>query len=245
MKLTAQPAFWFLGQDGTWPNSGELDVIEGTNTVHTNLISAHTKSGCTVANAGQTANLETTDCAVPDGYTGCTFSDPRTNSYGSGFNADGGGVYAVLWTSASIDIWFFPRYAIPWSISAGTPNPGLDWGAPTAVFSGTTCPIDTMFYDMSIIFDTTFCGSWAGNVYQSQGCPMYPGQASWPSCVTYVAENPGAFDQAYWYINYINVYSIGGQAAADQQVVLQAGVGSEEPALGQNSTHAAVAMGRQ
>ncbi|KAF2149354.1 glycoside hydrolase family 16 protein [Myriangium duriaei CBS 260.36] len=231
------PAYWFLGQTGTWPNSGELDVIEGVNNGHTNLISAHTKSGCTISGSGQTATLQTNDCAVPDGTTGCSSSDPRTNSYGSGFNAQGGGVYAVDWTSADIRVWFFPRSAIPASISSGNPNPQADFGTPTAVFGG-SCNIDAMFFDMAIVFDTTFCGQWAGQVYQGQGCPMYNGQASWPSCVTYVAQNPNAFTQAYWEINYIKVFQQTGGAV--EHVVLPSAV----PSLMSNVTVASVAMGR-
>lgn len=205
------------------------------NNVETNLISGHTKLGCTITGSDTIATLETTNCAVPNGTTGCTFSDPRSASYGSGFNANGGGVYAVLWTSAGINVWFFQRQLIPYDIQAGNPNPA-GWGEPTAVFAG-SCDIDDMFFDMSIVFDTTFCGQWAGNVYGSMGCPMYNGQASWPSCVTYVAENPGAFSQAYWYINYIDVYNMSGGAP------YHAAAESKKPALSPNITTASVAMG--
>lgn len=58
------PAFWTLGQTGTWPNSGEIDIIEGVNTATTNLISAHTTNDCTIAGSGETGTLETDDCAV-------------------------------------------------------------------------------------------------------------------------------------------------------------------------------------
>lgn len=201
-------------------------------------MSGHTKDGCTISGSGQTGILETNNCAVPYSTTGCSTSDSRTNSYGSGFNAEGGGVYAVDWTSQSINVWFFPRDAIPYSILSNNPNPAADFGTPTAVFAG-SCDIDSMFYDMAIVFDTTFCGQWAGNVYQSMGCPMYSGQASWPSCVTFVAENPGAFDQAYWYINYIKVYNQNGP----NRLVPQA-IESEVPRMSPNITGANIAMGR-
>ena len=58
------PAYWFLGQTGTWPHSGEIDIIEGVNNGQTNLISAHTADGCTISGSGQSATLETNDCAV-------------------------------------------------------------------------------------------------------------------------------------------------------------------------------------
>ncbi|PSK54774.1 hypothetical protein B9Z65_3863 [Elsinoe australis] len=235
------PAFWFLGQTGTWPQSGELDVLEGVNNVRTNLISAHTKTGCTIAGSGQTATLQTNNCAVPFSSTGCSSSDPRTTSYGTGFNAQGGGVYAMDWTSSSIKVWFFPRSTIPNSIRSGNPNPAADFGTPTALFQG-SCPIDTMFYDMSIVFDTTFCGDWAGAVYQGNGCPMTTGQNSAQSCNSYVAKNPGAFSQQYWYLNYISVFQP--TTAAARVEAQEAPAESVVPMMLPNITGANVAMGR-
>lgn len=116
------------------------------------------------------------------------------------------------WTSAAIKVWFFPRDSIPSSITSGSPDVS-DFGSPVANMAG-GCDIDTHFSQHSIIFDNTFCGSWGGNVFESQGCPMTSGQESWPSCVTYVAENPDAFTDAYWTVNSIKVYQAGNEAAA-------------------------------
>ena len=75
------------------------------------------------------------------------------------------------WTSAYIKIWFFPRDAIPDSISSsGIPDVGT-FGMPVAFFAG-DCDIDAHFYDHSLIFNTDFCGQWAGNTWQVDGCPM-------------------------------------------------------------------------
>jgi hypothetical protein len=57
------PAFWALGS-GTWPEHGEIDIIEYTNTVPNNLMALHTTAGCTVAGADQTGTLVTSDCGV-------------------------------------------------------------------------------------------------------------------------------------------------------------------------------------
>lgn len=65
------------------------------------------------------------------------------------------------WTDSAISIWFFPRSAIPSDISGGSPNP-TTWGTPTTVFTGNTCNIPANFNNHQIIFDTTFCGDWAG-----------------------------------------------------------------------------------
>jgi hypothetical protein len=107
------------------------------------------------------------------------------------------------WTSSAIEVYFFVRSAIPADITSGTPNPA-GWGTPTASFSGSGtpgCNIDQHFTNHSIIFDTTFCGDWAGNVWSSSQCAALA-----PTCSAYVAQNPEAFAQAYWLINSVKVY---------------------------------------
>lgn len=90
---------------------------------------------------------------------------------GPAFNANGGGVFAMLWDSDGIQIWAFPRSAIPPSISkAGTPDIG-QFGVPAASFQG-SCDFDTHFPAQQLIFNTDFCGSNAGNTFQKDGCPM-------------------------------------------------------------------------
>lgn len=118
--------------------------------------------------------------------------DNRTNTYGDGFNAGLGGVYATQWTSEFIRLWFFPRSAIPADITAGQPDPST-WGPPMSNFQG-SCDIDTHFVNHEIVFDLTFCGDWAGNVWnQFPTC-----SALAPTCTDYVAANPAAFADAYW-----------------------------------------------
>lgn len=150
---------------------------------------------------------------VSHSTTGCTTSDARTNSYGTGFNDNGGGVYAMEWTSTAIKVWFFPRGSIPSSISAGNPDV-VSFGQPVANLAG-SCDLDTHFFNHSLVFDTTFCGTWAGNAFTTDGCAAYSNEASWPSCVTYVAENPTVFESAYWAVNSIKVYqAVAGAASA-------------------------------
>ncbi|KAL4802665.1 concanavalin A-like lectin/glucanase domain-containing protein [Aspergillus unguis] len=202
------PAFWILGPD--WPNGGEIDIIENVNDATTNEMTLHTNEGCTIDSSGFSGTLLTSNCDVNAAgqadNAGCGIQHTDSNSYGAGFNAAGGGVYATQWTDEAISIWFFPRSSIPGDISSGNPDPSA-WGTPAARFAG-SCDIPAHFSDMQIIFDITFCGDWAGNTWGSSSC------SSLGSCTDYVANNPGAFEEAYWDINSLRVYQDGAAAAA-------------------------------
>ncbi|TVY49978.1 putative endo-1,3(4)-beta-glucanase [Lachnellula cervina] len=91
------PAFWSFGPN--WPHSGEIDVIEGVNSNHDNLMSLHTSSGCTVAGSGQSGTLQSNNCDGDlNGNAGCGSTASADSSYGATFNAGSGGVYATEWT---------------------------------------------------------------------------------------------------------------------------------------------------
>ncbi|CAO2656238.1 Nn.00g050410.m01.CDS01 [Neocucurbitaria sp. VM-36] len=89
------PAYWLLGSD--WPNSGEIDLVEGVNDYEHNAVTLHTSKGCIVDNStvsapniGETGNVEaefsgflaTDDCdvAAPDQgkNVGCSIKAPKT-----------------------------------------------------------------------------------------------------------------------------------------------------------------------
>jgi len=110
------------------------------------------------------------------------------------------------WTSSGFQFWFFPRGSIPASITNGSPNPQSDFGTPVGTFTGSGCNYDASFQNFQIIFDTTFCGDWAGDSYTTTGCSG--------DCVSYVAGNPNAFAEAYWDVNYIKVYTPGSGSGA-------------------------------
>ncbi|KAL3427938.1 putative endo-1,3(4)-beta-glucanase [Phlyctema vagabunda] len=194
------PAYWMFGPN--WPSSGEIDIIEGVNKQTTNSITLHTAAGCTVSNPNSlpgTVTL-TSNCNQDNGNTGCGVSTSNTNSYGDGFNAVGGGVYAMQWASDGIYVWFWQRGQIPADITSGNPQTS-NWGTPLATFYGSGCNFDNAFKNNNIVFDTTFCGGWAGSVWSSGSCASYA-----TTCNDYVAYNPGAFQNAYWLINYVKVY---------------------------------------
>lgn len=87
-------------------------------------------------------------------YEGCNYAPPAgdTTSYGDVFNAVGGGVYALEWTSDVIQIWHFPRTGIPQDIVDKVPDPS-GWGAPQALFGTSSCDVGTHFSNMSIVLN--------------------------------------------------------------------------------------------
>jgi hypothetical protein len=84
-----------------WPAGGEIDIIEGVNDYTNNQATLHTNPGCTLSSTNsQTLSISGytlggTDCAASTtGNTGCGIRASTNNSFGAGFNANGGGVYA-------------------------------------------------------------------------------------------------------------------------------------------------------
>lgn len=201
------PALWLLGPN--WPTTGEVDIIEGVNTMTSNAMTLHTSGKCTLTpNRDFTGTRTSRGCGVhtpgQPPNIGCSISAPASaHSYGSPFNHAGGGIYATEWTSDSITIWFFPRGAIPADLEHGSDHglrPGL-WGRPAAQFL-LDCPVDRHFRDMQIVFDTTFCGDWAGRVWaQTPSCRR---KAS--TCEAFVRDKPGEFKEAFWLVNGVRVY---------------------------------------
>lgn len=205
------PAFWALGPD-PWPMNGEVDIIEGANDQSANNAAGHTGSACKIDNAGATGELLYANCNYNDidpwgnakNPTGCQVGSTSQQSYGAGFNAISGGVYATEWTDATIKIWFFPRGGVPADISSPNPNPA-NWGAPFSSWGGSGCNIDSNFNNLRLIFDTTFCGDF-GDATWGTTCAS---RTSTSACDAYVAQNPSAFADAYWDVNSVKVYQLG------------------------------------
>jgi hypothetical protein len=127
-------------------------------------------------------------------------STTTANAYGTSFNNNGGGVYATQWESSGIYVWFWDHNSVPADIASGNPDT-TTWGTPVVAFNGGSgCNIDSFFNSQQIVFDTTFCGQWAGAVW-GDSCSSLA-----DTCVDYVANNPTAFAQSYWEVNSIKVY---------------------------------------
>jgi len=85
----------------------------------------------------------------------------------------------------AIKVYFFTRSAIR-PTSHQDPQP-IVLGTPLASFSseGGGCDIDSHFKEHNIVFDTTFCGDWAGNVWGSSSCASKAA-----TCNDFVGQNP-------------------------------------------------------
>lgn len=159
----------------------------------------HTGSSCSL-NGGGDGSLQpsSTDCDANDnGNAGCSFQDPSTNSYGQGFNAAGGGVFAMEWKAGGVSIWRWAKGSEPGDYLAASPNPS-GWGAPLANWnsSDASCDFSSELSQHNIVFDITFCGSWAGQVYDG----------GLNACQSFVSDNPSAFADTYWGVNALQVY---------------------------------------
>jgi len=135
----------------------------------------------------------------------------KPDSFGSTFNSNSGGVYAMLWDDSGISVFFFPRQSIPSDITSGDPDPS-GWGLPVAKWPAGACNPFQYFKDHVAIFDTTFCGDWAGGVWAGSGipgqdlsCAQITGQ---PSCQAFVLSNGSAFTEAYWEVSYVKLFQI-------------------------------------
>ena len=177
-------------------------------TLHTNSGARISKASSSTQQETFTGELVTADCDVnaPDQSknAGCAIADTSNLTFGDNFNTNGGGVYATEWTSSAIKIWFFPRGKFPSDIASASPSPSDNWGPPTSVFAG-DFNMDDHFKNLKVVFDTTFCGDWAGNTWNTSSCASLA-----PTCEEYVAKNPSAFTEAYWAINTLQVFQDGG-----------------------------------
>mgnify|MGYP003387141326 CR=1 FL=1 len=211
------PAFWTFGSD--WPYNGEIDIIEYVNDDSVVASTLHTDFGCDQSGEdtdsftgswglSSISGQPSTNCDVnavgQDTNAGCGIQGTEgVEPVGAAFNSGTGGVYVTEWDSSKeIRMFYFPRDSIPSDLQSGSPNPD-GWGNPYARFEvspdSSSCP-SSHFQDHNIIFDTTFCGDWAGNTFP-YSC------SSSISCVDFVKNNPAEFAESYWLVNSVDIYS--------------------------------------
>ncbi|KAK5993529.1 putative endo-1,3(4)-beta-glucanase [Cladobotryum mycophilum] len=203
------PAFWTTAATDKWPQLGEIDIVEQANGANNNQMSLHVSNHqgvCDVSSsAAMTASKDRWGDCNQESKGGCDANDPRSNSFGKGFNNNGGGVYAMEWTSSHVRVWFFPRNSIPGGDNGplgNNPNPG-SWGTPATSFEG-NCDFSKHISQQRIIIDTTFCGAWASGTWASSGCKA---QTGYDSCQAYVQNKPKDFSSAFWTFKSLKVYT--------------------------------------
>lgn len=210
------PAFWTVNSTN-YPQYGEIDILENINEKTVSLQTLHTQDGCYISGNQYSSQLKDTinsyNCddtatssifGAQDATSACSGTNSDPNSYGTTFNSNGGGVYAMQWTSDVIRMWNFGPDAIPADITAGTPDPST-WSLPAFTTEGGVCNIDELFANHKIVFDTTFCGGYAGQTGFWQETTCYDAD-KYPTCDSYVGANPAAYKEAYWLINSVKVY---------------------------------------
>ncbi|KAG6328376.1 hypothetical protein ID866_10714 [Astraeus odoratus] len=208
------PAFWTNGPN--WPAGGEIDIIEGVNNYTNNQATIHTSDGCSLPSSSSTqlniagTVVGGTNCAADQtNNEGCGVRSNYNYTFGAGFNDNGGGVYAMLWQTSGIQVYFFPRGSIPSDITAGAPQPQT-WSTPMANWPSTDCDMASHFYNHSVIFDTTLCGDWAGGVWTGTGVPGQTESCAqltgYSSCSDFVVNSGASFAEAYWEVSSVQVY---------------------------------------
>lgn len=219
----AWPAFWMFGDDAqhAWPRWGEYDILESIHMTNYATTTLHTRRSCDqrdvnlgidfVGQGWATGSLGTNkakNCWVkaPQEFSnqGCGQKLPD-GSFGPEFNKNGGGTFVAEWTHGGrngkiMRTWFFPKGKEPIDLVVRSPQPDL-WGTPNSFFTLNErwCSADH-FKNMRMVFDTTFCGDYAGSTFQAS-CPWLK-----QSCEDYVRNSPGAFSNAFWNIKRLDVY---------------------------------------
>ncbi|RKF71255.1 Endo-1,3-beta-glucanase [Golovinomyces cichoracearum] len=236
-------AFWTTNRQD-WPRWGEIDIIENIHESNVTMEALHTSPGCSLAgnqiSNQMTGRQKTYNCdgaATSSSYgpqssgQGCVAENTNPNSYGTSFNEVGGGVYVMEWNNQAIKIWQFRHENVPQDLSAGSPNPS-GWEKPVFSSAQGDCNIDEHFKDQRVIIDSAFCGNWAGqDVFWKETSCYKSDPAKYPTCNSYVANNPGAYKESYWLINSLKVYQNSATASMPKSQI--AGPSDSEPSRNQ------------
>ena len=102
----------FVSSGPNWPAGGEIDILEGVHDYTNNQATLHTDIGCTLSSTDSKSLrisgsvLGGTSCAAATtGNTGCGIRASTSISFGAGFNANGGGIYASRCLSTHDNCW--------------------------------------------------------------------------------------------------------------------------------------------
>ena len=152
-----------------------------------------------------TGQVILTDCG-DSANAGCIIRDPRTTSFGAGFNSNGGGVWVTEFASDAINIWFFPRPEVPADLQGnGTTIDTATLGNPVAKYGGSTCNIGQFFQPQSIVIQVTLCGVFARPTFNDT-CPGTRENSCYLDWVIGPASN---YTEAYFEIASLRVFNDG------------------------------------
>ncbi|KAJ7642247.1 hypothetical protein FB45DRAFT_786349 [Roridomyces roridus] len=205
------PSFFTQGQK--WPDQGEMDIIENVNLASNNQFSLHVgDDNCNLpatSSSNQTGKITNGNCTVVpplDINTGCVAAETKPNSFGTDFASAGGGVFAALWDTNGIAMWFFSRPSVPSNIGGtATPDP-TTWGQPSAWFPASACDPTKAFGPQILTLYIDVCGQFADapGLWDPSPC-----KAKADQCFQLV-QDPTNYDEAYWEINYLRVFTQNG-----------------------------------
>lgn len=221
MGCATWPAFWTVTEDiDNWPNGGEIDIMENANNEYkANLVSVHTNTSCTIPSTISDAygTVAYTNCsAFAPSNPGCRVEMNGTSNptWGTALNRAGGGIIAMErsfgTTGKGVRVWYFPNNSpssLPSDLKRSSTSVNTDnWPKPNAYLPISSCYAD--FAPHKIVFDITLCGDWAGNTYNQSGC-----NAQYPACSYQVGYNGSSFNQSYWELESLRLYTDGGSTA--------------------------------
>ncbi|KAF7292153.1 GH16 domain-containing protein [Mycena indigotica] len=224
------PSIWMngvLAPGQVWPSAGEIDIIEAINLMDHNQMALHSYAGCVQPqNVSQLGNTLKHNCNDTTS-SGCTVSETKPNSYGTGFNNANGGAFALQFDAAGIFMWFWSRPNMPKSITSAASSPTAsidltDWGLPSAAYPAGPggCNVTQFFPAQQLVIgmafsnsvsvsppyshsqDITLCGLWAGvpDIY-AQDCPG--------TCfASNIAGNGSNYANAYFEIPFIKTWTV-------------------------------------
>ncbi|EPS99991.1 hypothetical protein FOMPIDRAFT_1016727 [Fomitopsis schrenkii] len=158
---------------------------------------SHMPYGCSISGVSYTGTIGVTNC---NAMSCCHFMNQ--NSYGPGFAASGGGVFATLFDDTQIAIFLWPWSSVP-AVDISK------WGTPSANYTSSACNIGTL---QQLVLDVTLCGDWAGvaSISTETGCAISGGSAgNTSSCYLQNVINNGN-TTAYFEINYIKAFNRNG-----------------------------------
>lgn len=192
-----------------------VDIYEQWNAYKFNRQTLHTDHNATTGNCtfdmGSALGFHSFDMSNYKRTESCDVYASGTNDgcsswdYEGAYGSSGGGVYAMEWTSDYIRMWTWHPDQVPLDVVQGAPDPE-GWGLPGLSVGGSFCDIDRAFKNQSIVLNVDLCGDTAGSGSEwTQSCAEETG---YNICARYVAANPGDFQESWFGVRTIKVYTL-------------------------------------